>query len=424
MARRHGRVPTVSVRPRTGTRSLRRPRHNYHVRFRPFEIQPFCIAPVLAGDSVKSLRFEARVLTDPIVSQVAGWWAEMYWFYVPLSALDEYAAAQANIITEAHDLAGLVTAANTRHYESANGPSWLSMCMKPIIRQYFRREGEEWDATEAMISTYPSGSAPIAGLVGKTWVDTILPASELPTPSGGTDYEDRWELYQGLRKQGLVQMSYPEYLRLQGIAVPEQLQEPESTFRKPELWRFIRQFTYPANVVNPAATNQVVSACSWVVAERLDKSYFCGESGFIVGVAVVRPKLYRANQVANATMMLRDSRTWLPHMLSDAPQETLDERSTNTALNTSTNHVVDIAGLFQAGDQFIRTPASKPAPVATLPSSDVSNTAYPVLNDILGLFAGDPPSNPETTGYGTIVMDGTATFAVTGRSGRSSTVMN
>lgn len=421
--RRNGRTPTVSMRPRTGNRQQLRPRHNFHVAFRPFEIQPFCIHPVLAGDSVKSIRFESRVLTDPIIGQISGWWAEQYWFYVPLGALDEYAAAQANIITPAHDLSGLVTAASTWAYESDDGPSWLSMCMKPIIEKYFRREGEAWNASGTTILSYPSGSVPIAGIVGKSWVDTILPASELPTPAGGTDYEDRWELYEGLRKQGLIQMTYPEYLRLQGLAVPEQLAEPTSYYRKPELWRFIRQFTYPANVVNPAATNEVVSACSWVVAERLDKSYFCGESGFVVGVAVVRPKLYRSNQVANGTMMLRDSRTWLPAMLDDAPQESLDERTTDTAINTSTAHVVDIQGLRQIGDQFVRYPAATPPPSATLPSSDVSNTAYPSLADILGLFAGTPPSNPETTEFGLVRLDGTASFSITGR-GRSAAVVN
>lgn len=421
---RQGRVPTVRKTRRTGNRQIRRPRHNFHVAFRPFEIQPFCIVPVLAGDSVKSLRFESRVLTDPIKAQITGWWAENYWFYVPLSALDEYAAAQANIITPAHDLSGLVTAASTWCYESANGPSWLSMAMKPIIKQYFRREDEAWNASGTTILSYPSGSVPIAGLVGKSWLDTIMPASELPTPSGGTDYEDRWELYEGLRKQGLVQMTYPEYLRLQGLAVPEQLQESQEIYRKPELWRFIRQFTYPANVVNPAETNEVVSACSWVVAERLDKSYFCGESGFVVGVAVVRPKVFRENQVANGTMMLRDSRTWVPSMLSDAPQESLDERTTNTAVNTSTAHVVDVAGLYQIGDQFVRYPAATEPPLVSLPSSDVSNTAYPVLDDILALFAGTAPTeDPAESEFGLVRMDGTASLAITGRA-HSSAVVN
>lgn len=417
MARR-GRLPTVRMSRKGGPRIGRRPRHNYHVAFRPFEIQPFCIAPVMAGDSVKNIRFEARVLTDPIISQISGWWAEMYWFYVPIGALDEYAAAQLNIITPSHDLSGLVTAANSWGYESDDGPSWLSMCMKPIIRNYFRKEGEAWNHAAAVWNTYPSGTIPVAGLVGKTWVDTIAQASALPTPTGTDDYNDRWELYEAMRKQKLVSMTFPEWLRLQGIAVPPQLQEAEQDYRKPELMRFLRQFTYPSNVVDPTQTNRVVSACSWVVAERLDKSYFIGEPGFVVGVAVVRPKLYRSEQLANGTMMLRDARTWVPDLFLDAPQESLDERSTDTALDTVEPHVVDVAGLYTVGDQFVRAPSTAGPPVAALPSADVSNTVYPAFADIKALFAG-LDAETEADPVALVRMDGTATFAITGRKGSS-----
>lgn len=415
------RTPTVQRRRSTGARSVRRPKHNYNVLFRPFEIQPFCIAPVAAGDSVKSLRFEARVLTDPIVNQITGWWAEQYWFYVPISVLDEYEAAQANVITPAHDLSGLVTDAGTGNYETSNGPSWLSMCMKPIIRHYFRKEGEDWNTSGRTMATYGSGSMPIAGLVGKTWVDSVVRTSTLSLTGGGTDYEDRWEIYEQLRKQKLINMTFREYLMREGVITPQQLLEAESDYRKPELWRFVRQFTYPSNVVNPQETNEVVSACSWVLSERLDKSYFCQEPGFVVGVAVVRPKLYRGEQLANGTMMLRDARTWLPNMFEDSPQESLDERTTNTALDTTEAHIVDVASLYTMGDQFLRTASGRLPPTSALPNSTVDNVGYPVIGDVLPLFAGYV-AQAATDIFGLVAMDGTASFQITGRKHSSVTL--
>ena len=62
-----GVVPTVQQVPPTVSRRTRYPKHSWHIKFRPFLLQPMCIAPVSAGDTVKSLRFEGRVLSDPVL---------------------------------------------------------------------------------------------------------------------------------------------------------------------------------------------------------------------------------------------------------------------------------------------------------------------------------------------------------------------
>ena len=79
------------VQPQTYTprarRRVRNPQHVFAVRQKPYQIVPFCLAPVLAGETLQNLLMQARVVTDPVKSPLAGWWHEQYWFYVKLADL-------------------------------------------------------------------------------------------------------------------------------------------------------------------------------------------------------------------------------------------------------------------------------------------------------------------------------------------------
>ena len=68
-------------------RVLRRPHDTFSIRQRPFIIQPMMIAPVLPGETLKSLNYAFRAVTDPIKNPVMGWWYETFFFYVKLSDL-------------------------------------------------------------------------------------------------------------------------------------------------------------------------------------------------------------------------------------------------------------------------------------------------------------------------------------------------
>jgi len=402
------RTPTVGVLPSTGRRAMRRPRHTWFVKCQPFELQPCAVVPVAAGDSLRQARFEMRVLTDPLLSQVTGWWAELYWFYVRLSNLDEYAAAQANVITVGHNLSGLDTAVKAWCYHNGDGPDWVGMAMKPIVRHYFRREGEDWNDA---ISSW--SSRPIAGTVGKSWIDTLHPVSDLTDPTPTDDYAGRWEAYKDLRRAKLITVSFPEYLRAQGVAVPDQLTETVEDLRKPELLRFIRQFTYPANTVNPAVANAQVSAASWVVNERIDKRYYFDEPGFIIGVCLARPKVYRANQAGNASVFIRDARAWMPNeLVEDAPQEALQiltdagTADVHDAIpDIAGDYVHDVTGLFVLGDQFV---VGTGAPTVDLPGDTNGNVIYPDQTSVRALFADSANSNYN------VRFDGMASFTFTG----------
>ena len=51
--------------PQVG-RKTRSPQHSFNLVNRPFGIYPFMIAPVLAGETLKSALMQSRVITDPI----------------------------------------------------------------------------------------------------------------------------------------------------------------------------------------------------------------------------------------------------------------------------------------------------------------------------------------------------------------------
>ena len=70
-------------------RVMRSPRHSFIVEHRPFEITPFFIAPVLPGETLKNLLWQARAVTKPIKQPLVGWWLEYYMFYVKMRDLTD-----------------------------------------------------------------------------------------------------------------------------------------------------------------------------------------------------------------------------------------------------------------------------------------------------------------------------------------------
>ena len=77
---------TIGPAPRV-SRSGRRPQHTFQLRHKPWVVQPFMIAPVLPGDTMKNLLLQARAVSSPVKNPLIGWWLEYYFFYVPHRSL-------------------------------------------------------------------------------------------------------------------------------------------------------------------------------------------------------------------------------------------------------------------------------------------------------------------------------------------------
>lgn len=118
--------------------------------------------------------------------------------------------------------------------------------------------------------------------------------------------------YQWLRSNGLTDQSYEDYLRTFGI------RPPREDLHIPELVRYVREWTYPANTIDPTSGTPS-SALSWGIQERADKDRFFREPGFLFGVSVARPKVYLSAQLATATQLLNGALEWLPAVLRGDP---------------------------------------------------------------------------------------------------------
>ena len=124
-------------------REMRRPKHTHYVEHRPWQIQPFMIAPVLPGETMKHINFQCRVVTDPLAvgpGNLVPWWAEHWFFYVKLRDLDIRDDIE-GMMLKGESIVAHNTAAEAATFHNGAGINWTKMCLKRIVEEYFRDEG-------------------------------------------------------------------------------------------------------------------------------------------------------------------------------------------------------------------------------------------------------------------------------------------
>ena len=127
---------------------------------------------------------------------------------------------------------------------------------------------------------------------------------------------------------------------------------------RPELLRYIRDWQYPTNTVEPT-TGVPTTAVSWAISDRATKRRAFKEPGFIFGVQVLRPKIYFDNQTGIGSAMLDRAQRWLPPTMEDAGMERSLAEFTNaqgpygkSAGGFTNGYWLDIRDLFNYGDQY------------------------------------------------------------------------
>lgn len=378
----------------------------------PYVIQPYLIAPVLPGETLRSALFQTRVVSDVIKNPLVGWWFEQYLFYCKhrdLAGRDDF---QKMVLTQGTSLAAYNRAADVNTYHNGPGIDWTFECLKRVVEEYFRDEGEAWNAAGSTI-TQSGGTMPLARLEGNTGLDSLIDAAafdEGGSPQSGTEtlheLEQYIAQYEFMRSQKMVNMSYEDFLKTYGVRGSAAV-DPH----KPELIRFVRDWTYPTNTVEPT-TGVPSSACSWSISERADKDRFFAEPGFIFGCVIARPKVYFSKQTGALVSAMNDALSWLPAVLREDPYTSLKEFAFNTGpVRTAAvagGYWIDIRDLFIYGDQFLNV-----APAGTDLNSVVLPTAtwtkkYAVQADIDGLFTN------AAGGKNLIRMDGVCQFQIAG----------
>lgn len=397
--------------PRTG-RVTRSPTHTWNVRSQPYQMQPILLAPVIPGETLKSGVFQARVVTDPVKNRLIGWWQEYYLYYVPFRAMAIREQIEQMVIDPEFDAvtAGITSniAVSQRYFAGRNSIDWVKQCLDAVVKYDFRKPD--------YAGVHEIDGLPVVSINRKSWADSALTDSlvedwDAAITVGVDDQINASEIdaalqhYELLKANGLVEMSYEDYLKTYGIR-GKPVAEPNEQYT-PELIRYVRDWQYPSNTVDAAGA--VSSAVSWSIAERVDKDRFFTEPGFIFGFTVSRPKVYLGRQVGAASMMLDTIRAWLPKVLSDDPTTSLKQFANGAGPITGgfdpgtgvEDYWIDVRDLFLYGDQFVRSSSNYSVP---LPAAS-GNLMFPDASVYDALFVEQTGTAQHIEQDGTIVLN-------------------
>lgn len=389
-------------------RKIRRPEHKWNTIQNPWAITPFLIAPVIPGETMRSAVAQYRAISMPIKNDMVGWWLEHYFFYVKVRDLtDREQLTQMFVNPDWEIPAGLKdNTANPDYYHNGrNRINWPKLCLQRVVETYFRDEGEAWN-----LNTYDG--LPLAKNRTASVFDSIMSQDDYTVPgdidvdidgdgtvTAGEVEEARrqWEL---LRDMNLTEATYEDFIR--SFGVQGKVAETVDPHR-PELIRYDKSWTYPANTVEVAG---IRSVASWSNTLRADKDRLFKEPGFIFGVTVARPKVYLGNQTGAAVSLLDHVQTWLPAVLRDDPTTSLVHVPDDTGpLGAGpVGYFVDIRDLYLHGDQWVNHTLY--ANGVALPSSVNFDKEYVSAADIEGLFVGT------TAADRVIRQEGIATFMI------------
>jgi hypothetical protein len=412
---------TFNPLPAAG-RVNRLPKHTFNLSFQPWTIQPFVIAPVLPGETMRNALIQARVLTDPIKDPLIGWWCEYYLFYVKhrdLAGRDDFTAM---MLDPQYDMSSYYMGATAVKHNmttyAGSAINWSKLCLDRVVAEYFRDEGE---AEPAQID-----GMPVARLGQENYMNSAMNDEDFEIELGSVDYavqtqtdvdpdtagdqggvfasdiEAALRQYQFARANNLTDMSYEDFLRSYGVKVPER-----EELHRPELIRYLREWTYPSNTVG--SDGSVNSACSWSIAERADKDRFFMEPGFLFGVTVVRPKVYLMNSTAGAVSYMNNAISWLPAVLQDDPMTSLKKFATNTGPlgAATTDYWLDMRDLLIYGDQFLNYAASSAKNGVYTPEVGEVASRYAATADLTRFF--------KTVDTYQVRADGVVSFQIAGR---------
>lgn len=405
-------VNTASAR-RTG-RVTRSPRHTFQLRHRPFLLQPFMLAPVLPGETFKSALLQARAVTSPIANPLIGWWLEYYFFYVKHRDLAGREDFTAMMLDMDYDMSAYNAAADAKTYHMAGRINWAQLCLNEVTEQYFRNEDE---TTAPLVDGLPvvqvnSDSVLNSAILDDEFQgpdDVAIPinpgtASDGDETVNASQIDAAMRTWMFQRANNMTDMDYEDFLATYGI------QTAKEELHRPELIRYLREWQYPSNTINPA-DGVPSSAVSWAVAERADKDRFFREPGFLFGVTVARPKVYLRNQDGSVADTMQDAISWHPAMLRDDPWTSVrkfaETAGPYSVVTDANGYWLDLKDLLSYGDQFVNFAVAgvNNANFVDLPTAGL-NVRYPSSDDVNRLFVA-PAAN-------TVAQDGVVQLQILG----------
>lgn len=404
-------------------RKLRRPSHQFNLDFRPWQIQPFMVAPVLPGETMKSFTLQSRCVTEPIANPIIGWWLEHYVFYVKLRDLYARDLLTSMLLKPETDLSSLDDATDTKYYHQ-NGAglaiNWAKRCTEVIVDNYFRHQDEvAGDYTlngmytasinndNGLDSSINATALEAAANVDQNLISTTAGQGDATANVYTSEIAEAMREWEFARMNKVTDMTFEDWCEQFGVRMPQQDQ-----LGRPELIRYGKDWTYPSNTISPT-DGTAKSACSWAVQMRGDKDRYFKEPGFLVGLAVVRPKVYFQNLTTSFAMLMRDAYGWLPRSLAADPYASFVKVAAgDPPLDANTAaYYVDLKDLLLYGDQFVNWDLSSVSGrnKVALPNAALSNKRYPASTDADALFV------DTTAGNGSVILDGVCSLVILGQ---------
>lgn len=391
--------PSVKIMEQLAQKRVnRRPRHPFGVVAGPYEICPFYIAPVQAGETLTRMFYQSRAASSALGSRLAGSHLEHYFFYVKLSDLDDFATIRTMLMDPTANIDALKTSAiDTNYYEFDDAVPWCKMCVKRVVDKWFRDEGEV-DTDHVATSGYAYAKVQAPG-----WMSSVIDALDsddelfdidLDIDADSTitvsEMQQALSYWTYLSSRGITEQTWPEYLKTFGVSNRLAIQQE----RLPELIRTTREWAYPANTIDPT-DGSATSAASFAIRERADKDRFFSEPGFLVGVTIWRPKIHFSELMGSACGLMDNALTWLPaalQMHGDSGMVLVDKSTAGPVHggpwnDNADDYRVDIRDIFLYGDQFRNNLAATDLPSITMPDAD-GEKQYPVTSKFQALAFG------------------------------------
>lgn len=402
-------VKLVTASPRM-KRGMRNPQLAFNLRFKPWQMQPAFIHPVLPGETLKNALIMSRCVSDPLKDKLMGWWLEHYVFYVKHTDLDISDHLIEMHLDAAKNMSAFNEAANLKYFHNG-GINFVRRCLEAVRYWYFRDDGEP---EPAAIDGLPPAKINHDGWWQSAKLESAMRSNDhelvgdnpvMPdnAPAGFATHYAQWE---AMRAANLTEATFEDYLKSFGVRVP---QEHDEELKRPELVRYFKEFTYPSNTVEPT-TGIPSSAAVWSVSQRADKDRYFKEPGFLFGVVVARPKVLLSTITGSLTSYMNDAYAWLPAIVQDIPFTALREFASGSGPAPQAygeDYWVDVKDLFIYGEQFRNHDLTQQGNSVALPSSTM-NTRYASQAMADALFASSDAA------FRWFRLDGLATLNIAG----------
>lgn len=297
-------------------RQMRTPRFPTVTKGQFGQVVPIFRAPVAPGETLKRLKTVYALQSAPFDKPLAGAWVDMAFYYVPCRLLDATFVAGMMAGTYASTLLNFTDASMRRQFfAGGSGPNTMVVRAYELIVNRYWRDQEIQGAFSLAVGSTALANAPTADRTAETvGIVTADKPDELVALSGTSPNQTvsvraMWEAEQALRTKDArenMDATYSGYLSTFGVS----RDEGEGFLMEPEVLTSTRKWVMPSKAVDEA-TGETVQ--SYFVNGEHDfggRKYF-QEHGYIIGVAVVRPKFYFAGKTGQlddaATAFWRDA---------------------------------------------------------------------------------------------------------------------